>query len=148
MFKKLVCLDKAIDILKSNASPITDVEVVCLRDALGRVLAEDIIAGVDIPPFDRAAMDGYAIIAEDTIGASVENPRILKVVGESDIGRPYRGRVLRGEAVYVHTGSVIPEGADAVVPVEYTKLDGVLLYVYASVASNDNISRRGEDVRR
>ncbi len=147
VFDKLIPLGRAIELIKSCSPRIRDVEEVPVREALDRVLAENIVALIDIPPYDRAAMDGYAVFSSDTIGASPENPRILRIVGESDIGRPFGGSVGRGEAVYVHTGSQIPPGADAVVPVEFTDRSGHTLYVYISVSVGDNISQRGEDFR-
>ncbi len=147
-WKKLISLGEAISIIRSNAPKITDIECLNIRKAIDRVLVYNIRATHDIPPFDRAAMDGYAVRAEDIWGANNENPRILKLIGESDIGKPFSGSLGVGEAVYVHTGSMIPSGADAVVPVEYTRLEGSSVYVYRGVVKGANISKRGEDVKK
>jgi len=95
-------------------------ERVDVKEALGRVLAEDIVAKQWIPPTDRSAMDGYAVRSQDTRNASDENPAVLQVVGESRLGEASRASVKAGEAVAVATGSMIPCGADTVVTVERT----------------------------
>jgi molybdopterin molybdotransferase len=108
-----------------------------LEDAVGRVLATDVAADRAVPHYDRAAMDGYAVRAEDTFGASDRSPVTLDTNGE---------RVSPGEAVQVHTGSAVPEGGDAVVMVEQTeRRDGSLL-VYDAVAGGENVAPAGEDV--
>ena len=91
-------------------------EDVPLERALGRVLAEDVAAGMDVPPFDSSAMDGFALVA----GPAAELPSS----GESRAGHPFGGRVEPGTAVRISTGAVVPEGADAVVPVERTEAAG------------------------
>src|SRR5262249_25763201 len=93
-------------------------EAVSLPGAAGRVLAEDVIADVAVPPFDRAAMDGYALCGDDTFGAGPSSPLELVVVGEALPGRPFAGDVGRGGAVRIMTGAPIPPGADAVLQAE------------------------------
>jgi len=148
LLHKLIRLDKALMLLHKALRPIKDFEELEIRKTLGRILAEDVISSIDIPPFDRAAMDGYAVRAEDTYGAEPENPKVLRVIGVSEIGDPFRGKVSAGEAVYVHTGSRIPEGADAVVPIEYVEAIGDKILVRKMVAPGENISKRGEDVEK
>jgi molybdopterin molybdotransferase len=115
-------------------------EDVPLEAALGRVLAEDVVSAVDVPPFDNSAMDGYAVIA----GAGGE----LELLGESRAGHPAGERVRAGAAIRVSTGAELPSGATAVVPVERSApADGAGVVVEAS-AAGDNIRRAGEDVRR
>jgi molybdopterin molybdotransferase len=88
-------------------------------DALGgRVLAADVVAPIDVPAFDRAAMDGYAMRADDTVGASDYNPLAFAVVGEALTGRPFAGHAGAGVAVRVMTGAPMPAGLDTVVPAE------------------------------
>jgi len=113
---------------------------------LGRVLAEDVAAPLDLPPFDRAAMDGYAVRAEDVEGASFSSPRVLKLVGSSEVGRSPGTTVSKGEAVRIDNGAPLPKGADAVVPLEYAREIGERLEVYRSVVRWENVSRKGEDV--
>ena len=91
-----------------------------LAQALGQVLAEDVTSTLTIPPLDNTAMDGYAVRAADTTGASVEQPVMLRVIGEVAAGYIYQGDVEPGTAVRIMTGAPIPRGADAVVPFEET----------------------------
>lgn len=147
LIKKLITLDEAYLQLRNELKPIDEVIEVELRDSLGFVLAGDVYAKMDIPPFDRAAMDGFAVRFEDVIDSSPEAPVALKIIGESNIGKPFEGFVGSGEAVYVHTGSKIPDGANAVVPLEYTDVHRDIVYVRKSVSKGENISFRGEDVR-
>src|SRR5579883_3234152 len=95
-----------------------------LLDAQGQVLAEDIVAPFSIPPLDNTAMDGYAVIAADTEGASEERPVTLHVVGELAAGYVYEGRVEPGTAVRIMTGAPMPAGADSIVPFEETDETG------------------------
>lgn len=125
-----------------------ETERVRVPDALDRILAQDVVAPADFPPFDRAAMDGYAVKAEDTFGASPTNPALLRVVGESRIGQWPDFEVHRGEAAYVDTGAPIPKGADAVVMAEYAnRVSEEFVEVLSPVAVGENVSKRGEDVK-
>src|SRR5687768_2239201 len=96
------------------------VEDAPLLDAIGQVLAADVVAGIDIPPLANTSMDGYAVRAADTEGATHASPRTLRVVGWLPAGTVFEGAVGAGEAVRIMTGAPIPEGADAVVPFEET----------------------------
>ena len=118
-------------------------------DALGRVLAETITAPHDLPEFARSAMDGYAVVAADTYGASPGLPAFLTVIGEAPMGKAATQAVGVGEAVLVHTGGMIPPGADAVVMVEQTQRVGeTAIEVFKPVAEGEAVLRVGEDVRR
>jgi molybdopterin molybdotransferase len=112
---------------------------VALGRADGRVLAETVTAPTPVPGYDRAAMDGYAVRAEDTFGASGRSPSVLRE-GDAD------GPVAPGEAVRVHTGSDLPDGADAVVMVEETETVGSEVEVFDAVAEGENVGDVGEDV--
>jgi len=122
-------------------------ETVPLEEAAGRVLARDIHAAGDVPHFRRAVMDGYAVRARDTFGATESLPALLRVGGEVFMGKPAEVVVGPGEAVIVPTGGAIPEGADAVVMVEYTQEvgDGTI-EVTRPVAPGDNILEPGDDI--
>ncbi len=144
MIKKREKLDVALKKLLKAIKHRTGCEIIDTLDSCGRVLAEDVIAKLTIPPFDRAAMDGYAVKAEDTFGADESNPAILKVVGEVETGEEPKVRVERGEAVRISTGAMMPEGANAVVMVEYTN-ENENLEVYKAVAPGENVSKKGED---
>jgi len=120
-------------------------ETVALSEASGRTLAERVDAGIDVPGFDRAAMDGYALRARDTFGASEQNPVSLSVVGSVAAGTQPEATVEAGEAVEIATGAVMPSGANAVVPVERTTVDeGVTLRT--TVAPGDDVMAAGADV--
>ena len=130
-----------------------------LAEALGQVLAEDAYSGLTIPPLDNTSMDGYAVRAIDTRGASERVPRTLKVVGEVAAGYIYNGRLGAGEAVRIMTGAPIPPGADAVVPFEETDEPPGRVFgsfakgrpdvgVLKGAAEGANIRRAGEDVER
>lgn len=125
-----------------------DAEEVELTEALERVLAEDLAAPEDLPPFPRATMDGYAVRAEDTFGASPGLPQYLELQGEIPMGRVPTKAVSPGGAWRMPTGGMLPEGANAVVMVEYTKeLPDGTLEVRRPVAPGENLLQPGEDVR-
>lgn len=129
-------------------------EAVKLDEAFDRVAAEDISAPEDVPSFDRATMDGFAVRAADTFGASEGLPAYLKVAGEVLMGRPPEGAVNPGEAWRIPTGGMLPETADAVVMVEHTEEVGpgaqgneCWVAILRPVAPGENVVRKGEDVR-
>jgi len=121
-------------------------EQVPVRKAVGRVLADRIDAPVDVPGFDRAAMDGYAVRAESTFGAAEHNPTTLTVVGEIHAGSEPTVEVGEGDAASVATGAVMPDGADAVIPVEQTRENGETVDLLDSVAPSENVMARGADI--
>src|SRR5688500_16319038 len=128
-------------------------ETVPLRRAAGRVLAGSVVSDVDVPGFDRATMDGYAVIAASTDGAGAYSRLPLSVIGDSMPGRPFEGTVSPGETVRVMTGAPIPRGADAVLPAEFVDVElaagGVpRISALASVSPGKNVGRRGEDIVR
>jgi molybdenum cofactor synthesis domain-containing protein len=149
-FKHLTPTSEALKVvIEQLPKKVSDVEKVPIASALGRVLAHDLVAGQDIPPFDRAAMDGFAVRAEDTYGASVNAPVFLRVVGGAGIGVVPKVILKKGEAASVVTGGQMPQGADAVVMVEYTRqLSNESVEVSNEVHPAENISRVGEDVRK
>jgi molybdopterin molybdotransferase len=125
-----------------DAAPALPSEAVPLREALGRVLAEDVVAPEPVPGFDNSAMDGYAVRASDTAGAPVR----LRVVDESKAGHPAEGSVVEGEAIAISTGAMLPAGADAVVRLEDTERQGDTLGVEVGVEPGRNVRRAGEDI--
>jgi putative molybdopterin biosynthesis protein len=146
IFRELVSIEEAKERLFSRLKIEQEVEVVPLAEAYGRVLAEDCYSKVDIPPFDRATMDGYAVKAEDTFGAEEDNPIALKVVGKVEAGDVPAIEVERGTAVEISTGAVIPKGANAVVMVEYTSRDGDNVLIFKPVPPGANIMSAGSDI--
>lgn len=122
-------------------------EEVELWNALGRVLSRTVVAKEDLPRFPRATMDGFAVKAQDTFGASEGLPALLRLVGEVRMGEPAQMTLRGSEAVRVATGAMLPEGADSVVMIEHAEqLDSETLEVYRSVAPWENVVRPGEDV--
>jgi putative molybdopterin biosynthesis protein len=124
-----------------------DAEVIPLAAAWQRVLAEDVLAPLDVPSFDRSNVDGFALRAEDTFGASEERPRILRLNSEIlATGQEPRLPVLAGVATPIATGAMIPRGADAVVMIEYTDAAGDTLTVRRPVTPGANITFAGTDI--
>jgi molybdopterin molybdotransferase len=123
-----------------------DAEAVPLGEAAGRVLAEPIAAAADVPPFDRAAMDGYALRGEESFGADAYSPARFRVVGEARPGRPFGRVVGPGEAVAIMTGAPLPAGADTVARVESTRREGETLEVVEAAPVGRHVGRRGEDM--
>ncbi len=123
------------------------VDEIALADALGRVLAEDVRADVDVPAFDRSNMDGFALRAADTFGASEEAPRRLALSHETiPTGVAPSGEVAPGTAITIATGGMVPRGADAVVPVEHTDAEHGVLVVRRAVVPGGSISFAGTDI--
>lgn len=122
-------------------------EAVEQEAACGRVLAADVIAPIDVPAFDRSAMDGYALRGEETVGAGDYNPLSFRIVGESLPGRPFDGVLQPGTAVRIMTGAPLPQGADAVLPAEYARESAGLVEATATVSPGKHVGRVGEDVR-
>ncbi len=145
-FKKYTPLNSALKIILSPARNLPS-EPIVFHAAAGRVLAENIIAKNNVPSFDRSAVDGFAVRASDTFGASQTKALNFRIVGSARAGVPSKARVGRREAVKLMTGAPIPKGADAVVMVENTKSRGNTIDVLSPVTPGKNVSKRGEDVR-
>jgi molybdenum cofactor synthesis domain-containing protein len=159
-FARTISLGEARKILDGALVPIDRTVTLPLADAHDRVLAADLIAGFDVPPFDRSAMDGYAVRADDTRGATPATPKALHVVGRAYTAEPFRGTLDAGQAVEIATGAPLPASADAVVMVEETAAPGSgdwpspawldssdTRLVLAEVRSGQHIVRRGADMR-
>jgi molybdenum cofactor synthesis domain-containing protein len=123
-------------------------EETVLLEAYNRVLNEDVVSALDIPPFNRSTVDGYAVKAEDTFEADENTPVTLKVSGALNIGEPPNVKVGKGEAVEIVTGAPIPEGADAVVMVEDTQREDADLQVFGAVTSGENVMKKGSDLKK
>ena len=141
-----------IPLADAQARVLSGIEVLPARDvaaadALGLVLASDVVAGEAIPPFANTAMDGYAVRAADTAGAGESTPVVLRVVGELPAGRAPTTPVGSGEAIRIMTGAPIPDGADAIVMVERTERDGAdRVRVFAAARSGDHVRPAAGDV--
>ncbi len=123
-------------------------EVVPLLLATDRILAEDIVSPINVPGFRRSMMDGYALRAEATSGASSYNPLTLQIIGDSFPGHPFVGQVGAGQAVRIMTGAPIPDGADAVLPCEQCEAESNRLTVHGEVSPGKHVGAVGEDVRQ
>jgi len=123
-------------------------ETVPIDDAGGRVLARDVTAAVDVPAFDRAAMDGYAVRGDETVGAGEYNPLAFRVVGRALPGQPFEARVESGQAVRIMTGAPLPAGADAVVPAEYVRESPHGIEATMAFGPGKHVGRVGEDIAR
>jgi molybdopterin molybdotransferase len=144
-FLKVVSLEKALEVVASfSLEP--EVERVKLGDALGRVLAEDVVSPIDAPPFDRATIDGYAVRAQDTFMASESEPVRLKVVGEINAGDRPDVELEPGETVYISTGAPLPKNADAVIQFEDVDREGNEIVVYKPAYPTLGVMKAGTDI--
>src|SRR5262245_65013539 len=119
----MLCIEDALDIILEH-TPTLDEEEVRLAQAVGRFLRRDCVSDLDLPPFDRARMDGYALRAAETEAATPECPIRLRAIGEAAAGRAFEGSVGAGEAVRIMTGAPAPAGADAVEKIEVIRVLG------------------------
>ena len=142
----MISFKEALNIVLGSVSPLAPEEVIII-DSLERVLAGDVYSDCDIPAFDYSAMDGFALKYADTKGALPESGIKLEIVGEFRAGGDTSSKVGPGEAVKIMTGAPIPEGADAVIMVEYTKENDGSVEVFREVEEGDNIRLTGEDIK-
>jgi molybdopterin molybdotransferase len=145
-FKALVSLEEALDRVMARVAPVDRTETVPIDKALDRVLAKDIEATMDVPGFERSAMDGYAVRAEDTYGATDMDPVRLRSIGTVHAGEVPSGTVGKDECMYAATGAMRPEGTDSVVMIEYTEEVDDEIIIRRAVHPGENVSRRGADI--
>ena len=138
----MIPVAKALQLVDENVRPLGS-ERTDIADSLGRILAEDIIANTDLPPFDRSQMDGYAIRARDTRNVPVN----LHIVGESAAGRGWHKELKRGEAVRIMTGAPVPAGADAVQKIELTKEYDHIVSLIDRVPKGQYIVKKGREIK-
>lgn len=140
----MISVAEAIQIVRQHTHALST-ERVALEDVLGRVLAEDVVADSDMPPFDRSQMDGYAVRAEDAKAAPVR----LRIVGESAAGRGWHKQLEEGQAVRIMTGAPVPTGADSVQQVELTTelRDRTVVELLESVEPGKSIVKRGAEIK-
>lgn len=146
-FERRHTVAAALGWLDAQLKPLGS-ERVPLTVAAGRVLAAPIVSGVNVPGFDRATMDGYAVVASSTEGAGPYSRLPLTVSGDSMPGRPFEGTLIVGEAVRVMTGAPIPHGADAVLPAEFVDAEphGRTIAALEAVSPGKNVGHAGEDI--
>jgi len=138
----------ALALFNQHFHPTLRAERIPTEEALDRVLAEPLISPQDLPNFRRSTVDGYAVYAEDTYGATAGLPAFLTVIGEAPMGQATDLELGVGEAALVHTGGMVPEGANAVVMVEHTqRVDETSIEVMKPVADGENVIQIGEDIR-
>ncbi|MDP9343649.1 MAG: molybdopterin molybdotransferase MoeA [Actinomycetota bacterium] len=142
----LVSVEEARERILSRIQPLAPIELP-LQEAFGCVLAEDVVADVNLPEFSSSAMDGFAVRSADVAGALPDAPVELRVAGRARIGHRPEGTVGRGEAIRIDTGAPIPAGADCVVPIEDTLAAGDVVRVLRESAEGRHIRPAGEDVR-
>ncbi|WP_048601239.1 molybdopterin molybdotransferase MoeA [Rubeoparvulum massiliense] len=146
-FFSVKSVEETTSLIDQQVKPCTEKETLPLLEALGRVLAADIVAPEHVPPFSRSTVDGFAVRASDTFGSSETMPGFLQVVGSVKMGEQAETPLHAGEAISIPTGGMLPSGADSVVMIEHCEnLDG-LLNVYHQVAPWENVIRTGEDVQ-
>jgi molybdenum cofactor synthesis domain-containing protein len=149
VFRKLMTFEEAKKAIDDQFKPFfLGEEEAVLLEASNRVLNEDVVSTLDIPPFNRSTVDGYAVSAQDTFGADENQPVVLRVSGAVSVGEEPNVMLTKGEAVEIVTGAVIPKGSDAVVMVEDTKNEDTNLMVYGSVTVNENVMKKGSDIKK
>src|SRR5690349_17015275 len=147
-FLTLLPPDEARTLLLSHLSnPISESELIDVPSSLGRIVAEDISAPHPLPDFQRSTVDGYAVCARDTYGASDSLPAYLNLIGEVPMGNAPGFKIETGQCALIHTGGMVPNGADAVVMLEYTQsAQEDEIELFRAVADGENVIRVGEDV--
>jgi putative molybdopterin biosynthesis protein len=149
MFRKLLSLEDAKSRIAEVFSPKPlGAEEVPLSEAAGRVLAEDVISPIDVPPFSRSTVDGYAVKAADTFGAEENKPAALKIVGSVAVGAVSKISVRRSETAVIVTGAPLPRGADSVVMLEDASEKAGKIFVYKAVARGENMMQQGSDIHK
>jgi len=145
-FGKLFSLKEALNLLFEGRE-LFPTEKITVEKALGRILREDIFAKIDVPSFAKSAMDGFAVIAEDTFVATQSNPVHLSCVGEVVPGNIFSGTIQKGHCVEIATGAPIPMGVDAVIMVEHVERVGNQVIVYKATAPSENVIQPGSDLK-
>jgi molybdenum cofactor synthesis domain-containing protein len=148
MFRKLLTLEEAKKTIDDNFKPaqIGD-EDVALLEAYNRILKTDVVSSLDIPPFNRSTVDGYAVKAEDTFSADENQPVTLNLSGMINVGEQPKIVLGKGEAVEIVTGAPLPEGADAVIMLEDTERTNEELQIFTPATSGMNIMKKGSDIK-
>ena len=143
----VVSFNEAVAIVRTQMPAQTlPAEALYLDAAAGRTLAADIVSEENVPAFDRSTMDGFAVRAADTFGATAALPAMLRNAGEIKMGEAVSLCIGPGECAAIPTGGMLPKGADAVIPVEYTETQGDLCLCCAAVSPLQNVTRAGDDV--
>ena len=145
-FKKLTSVEKVWDLIYEHSIKL-GAEKIPVTQSIGRINVFKIISSINVPHFNRSAMDGYAIHAEDSFEVSQNNPQILKIIDDIKISEISEKVLGKGEAIKLATGSPIPKGADAVIKIEDTKRTGNEIEIYTTLTPSKNVQRIGEDLK-
>lgn len=146
MKNNILSLEQAVELVTAHAERIAESEEASLLAALGRTLAEDYVARIPAPPFDRSPLDGYTFAAAATAGATADSPARLNIIGEECAGEFYAEAVPAGAAVRIMTGGAIPTGCDCVIRQEDVTVDGDTLSVPMEMHQHENYCFAGEDI--
>lgn len=142
-------IQETLEIIQDEFKPLRQIERVSLDQSYGRMLATDIVANQDIPPFHRSSVDGYAVRARDTFGASESMPVPLALVEEIKMGIQPEFSIIANQASYIPTGGQLPEGSDAVVMIEYAEeFNDGFVYIQKSIAPGNNVIYQGDDLKQ
>ena len=139
----MISYEQALQLILDKASCL-GTENVAIEDSVGRVLEEDIVSKIDMPPFDKSAMDGYALLSKDISKV----PSMLKCIGRIEAGTFFRRKIKSGECVKIMTGAPMPENADCVVMVEDAESYRAYIKIIKCVKKGENLCLMGEDIRR
>ncbi len=143
----MVTVEEAIERILDSIEQLR-AETISILDATGRVLYEDVVSHSNVPPLDNSAMDGYAIIAENTTHASKEDPKVMTVIEEIKAGGGFEEKSVKANtAIRIMTGAPIPDGADSVIEIENTREDGDKVLIFNRVKRGENIRFAGEDIK-
>ncbi|HUU86341.1 MAG TPA: gephyrin-like molybdotransferase Glp [Candidatus Glassbacteria bacterium] len=149
MFRELMTFDHAKKLLFDTLNPQPlGIEKIPLIKAYNRILSENIITKLDIPPFNRSTVDGYAVKADDTYESDEKKPIALKIIGTISVGESPKIQIRKNKTVETVTGAPIPEGANAVVMVENTQKQGDTLLIYRAVTPDENVMKKGADLKK
>lgn len=146
-FFNVKTVEETFEIIDANFAPLQKTVALSLKDAIHHILAEDVYSKEQIPPFARSSVDGYAVQAKTTFGASESMPAFLNITGKIQMGKKAEHPLHEGQAQYIPTGGMLPEGADSIVMIEHVEEVGDLLNVYRQVAPGENMIRAGDDVQ-
>ncbi len=146
IYRNLVTFEKAVELVEANMPPITETETLPIDEALGRIVSEDIFCPMNTPPFNRATMDGYAVRSADIAGCSPDKPVTLGISGESFIGTEPAALTESGKCIRIATGSMVPPGADSIVPVESTSENAGNVVITEATFRGENIAEAGSDM--
>ncbi|MCK4648384.1 molybdopterin molybdotransferase MoeA [bacterium] len=143
---KLKTVDEAKKIL-GRIKPMGS-EIIETTESLDRFVTTDITSPEDLPSFEKSMMDGYAVRAEDTFGASEEKPILLSLIGEIRIGEIPKREAKKNEAIKINTGAMMPKGADSVEMLEYVEMKGKRIKIWKALTPGENVAKRGEDIKK